>query len=92
MMMRNCFVREEGNTLVIGSGLRSEWVERGETFGIERTFTPFGEVSVEFTPHGANELELNIDAQWRTTSPKSEVQVPGYRVVENRGLTVMLRR
>jgi hypothetical protein len=92
MMMRNCFVREEANALVIGSGLRNEWIERGETFGIERSLTPFGEVSVEFTPRSANELKLNIDAKWHATAPGMEVQVPGYRVVEKRGLRMLLRR
>jgi len=92
MMMRNCFVREEGNTLVIGSGVRNEWIERGEIFGTERTLTPFGEVSVEFTPRSANELELSIHARWRAAAPAIEARVPGYRVVQNRGPTTLLRR
>jgi hypothetical protein len=92
MMMRNCFVREEGNMLIIGAGLRGEWIERGEAFGIEATLTPFGEVAVQFNPLRSGELELNIRAEWRAAPPAIETRVPGYRVVENRGATMLLRR
>jgi hypothetical protein len=92
MMMRNCFVREEGNGLIIGSGLRNEWIEQGEPFGIEGTLTPFGEVSVQFHPLPAGELKLNVAGNWRGTPPPVESRVPGYKVVETRGPEILLRR
>jgi hypothetical protein len=91
MMMRNLFVREEGGMLVVGSGLRKEWIEHGEAFGLERTLTPFGEVTVRCNRGGANELELTIDATWRGNPPVIETRVPGYAVAEKRGQTFLLR-
>jgi hypothetical protein len=45
MMVRNCFVREERDRLIIGSGVRPEWWhEDGAMLG--PTLTPFGSVSV----------------------------------------------
>jgi hypothetical protein len=80
LMLRNLFVREEGESLVIGSGVREEWIRRGESFGIERTLTPFGKVSVRFTPRDADALDLNIQGEWRDGAPRLDLAVPRYRV------------
>ncbi len=49
MMVRNCFVREEGSRLIIGSGVRPEWWRAmGASFG--PTLTPFGPVTVRLVP------------------------------------------
>ena len=92
MMMRNCFVREEDNALIIGSGVRSEWIEHGQSFGLDRTLTPFGEVSVQFHPLAGGDLELNVQGVWSSTAPAIESRVPGYRIIESRGPTILLRR
>ena len=42
MMMRNCFVREEADHLVIGSGLLPEWLESGEELFFGPTLTRMG--------------------------------------------------
>lgn len=49
MMIRNCFVREEGPRLVIGSGVRPEWT-RGSGASFGPTLTPFGPVTVRLVP------------------------------------------
>jgi hypothetical protein len=49
MMVRNCFVREEHGALIIGSGVRKEWLAAdGASLG--PTLTPFGPVSVRLAP------------------------------------------
>ena len=78
MMIRNLFVREEAGALIIGSGLRQEWLESGEAVSIEKTLTPAGAVSVRIEPHAPNELQLVMDANWRGAAPRLEVRVPGY--------------
>lgn len=78
MMIRNCFVREERDRLVVGSGVRPEWWrESGAAFG--PTLTPFGPVSVEITPGGRG-ATVRVDGQWRTERPNIEVALPGFRV------------
>lgn len=49
-MMRNAFLREEGDALVIGSGLLPEWLSAGETLSFGPAPTAFGTVSVEVSP------------------------------------------
>jgi hypothetical protein len=89
MMLRNSLLREEGDTLVIGAGVRHEWMHQAEPFGIERTLTPFGEVSVQFIPQ-PKELQVSVSGAWRERRPTIEVRVSGRRVVENRGQTFLL--
>ncbi|MES2980856.1 MAG: hypothetical protein V4727_00970 [Verrucomicrobiota bacterium] len=72
MMIRNCFVREEGDGLIIGSGILPEWIEGGPAkFG--PTLTPWGDVSVVLENH-----HLTIDANWKAEAPRLEIRVPGY--------------
>ncbi|HMJ89679.1 MAG TPA: hypothetical protein VK530_07670 [Candidatus Acidoferrum sp.] len=79
MMMRNLFVREEGAVLVIGAGVRPDWLERGNTIRFGPAATAFGAVTVKIqTSGGATRLEL--EPHWRSTEPLIEVRVPGFKV------------
>ncbi|HEY0552029.1 MAG TPA: hypothetical protein VGF13_20680 [Verrucomicrobiae bacterium] len=78
MMMRNLFVREEGDALIIGSGIRTEWLTHGQPIFLEGTLTPFGEVSVRFEATSEAEISLTIQASWRGQVPRLEIQVPEY--------------
>jgi hypothetical protein len=92
MMIRNCFVREEGNGLIVGAGVRAKWIEQEEPFGIKGTLTPFGEVSVQFRPLTVGELQIDIQGNWHAAPPTMGYRVPGYRVVETDDSTMLLRR
>ncbi len=75
MMIRNCFVREEHDTLVIGSGILPEWLTEGPvTFG--PTLTAWGAVSVIL-----RDARLSLDATWRNPPPRIRVAVPGYQPI-----------
>jgi hypothetical protein len=77
MMMRNCFVREEADHLVIGSGILPEWlVPEGDLF-FGPTLTAWGSVSVLL-----RQGELRLDAAWRTAAPVLKLAVPGYAPLE----------
>ena len=90
MMMRNLLVREEGEALVIGSGVRPQWIQSGKQFGIERTFTPHGQVSIVFRRVG-NEIEAMVRGEWRAKPPRLDVRVPGHRIVNASGDVFRLR-
>jgi hypothetical protein len=73
MMMRNCFVREENDHLVIGSGILPEWRETGQEISFGPTPTAWGPVAVRMK--GA---EIAVEGRWRTSPPRMRVPVPGF--------------
>jgi hypothetical protein len=75
MLLRNLFVREEEDRLVIGAGLAPAWVAGGPV-ELEPTLTPHGPVGVRFT---ANDLgvEVRLDPAWRGPAPELDFRVPG---------------
>ena len=80
MMIRNMFIREEGEGLVLGSGMTSDLIEPGETIRFGPTPTPHGGISVVMNPKG-DQLEVSWEAEWRDGQPPMEVRVPGFAPV-----------
>jgi hypothetical protein len=79
MMIRNLFVREEGEKLVVGSGLFPRWLEKGEEMSFENTLTPFGKASVFLQPSSGRRYLLRVVGEWRKGGrPLIEPAVPGY--------------
>ena len=75
MLVRNLFVREEAGALVIGAGLRPEWLGDGEaSFG--PTLTPHGTVTATFA-RAKDGVRVKLDGTWRTGVPQLELSVPG---------------
>jgi hypothetical protein len=85
MMIRNLFVREEGDKLILGSGIFPEWLESGKELRFGPTLTPYGQVSVR-VDHEEDEPGLQVDASWHEKQPEMEIQVPGYRTQKVREL------
>lgn len=73
MMMRNCFVREEDDELVLGSGVLPEWLAKGGEPAFGPTLTRWGRVSVRL-----NSERLHLDATWRGAAPRVRVALPGH--------------
>jgi hypothetical protein len=78
MMVRNSFVREEGDQLIVGSGLFPEWLENNGDVSFGPTPTPWGDVTLRFQPSDSR-ATLAIDADWRGAAPRIDVLVPGHR-------------
>jgi len=79
MLVRNLFVREEGDLLVIGSGVRPAWWGAPEAAGeiyFGPTLTAHGAVTVRLAAQ-AGGLCLRVDGEWRAGAPRRELQVPG---------------
>jgi len=76
MFVRNLFVREETDTLIIGAGVKPEWLRAGAArFG--PTLTPYGSVTVSFEKDDGG-LRIKVDGVWRGAgAPRIELQVPG---------------
>lgn len=77
LMMRSLFVREEGNALVIGSGVFQEWLSGSHKIGYGPTPTPHGEVTVNIEPENGG-AAVEITGDWRKDSPEIRIEIPGF--------------
>lgn len=83
LMIRNLFVREEGNKLVLGAGLFPRWLNRREPLSFGPTLTPFGPVTVRVNPDSPRRFVVMLETNWRGQPPSIEVRVPHHpRVTE----------
>jgi hypothetical protein len=80
LMMRSLFVREEGDRLVLGSGLPPAWLGGREVMRLGPTPTPYGPVTVRVEPHDDG-AHVRWEAAWRGAPPAIEVALPGRRPV-----------
>jgi hypothetical protein len=78
LMMRTCFVREEGERLIVGSGLFAEWFDHDEELVFGPTLTPWGNVTVR-VKEPASAPAVSIEGQWRGAPPAVDVLVPGFQ-------------
>lgn len=92
LMLRNCFVREEADRLILASGIPAAWLAAGERLSLGPAPTPHGDVSIEIEP-AADEVEVRWQATWRGPAPTIEVRLPGFApvVAENGETSVSLR-
>jgi hypothetical protein len=82
MMIRNLFVREEGNRLIVGSGLFAEWFDTEDDIYFGPTLTPWGTVTVRIV-RPASEPLLSVDAHWHEDAPRVDIEVPGFAKVRD---------
>jgi hypothetical protein len=78
MMIRNCFVREEGDRLIVGSGLFAEWFETDDDLVFGPTLTPYGRLTVRIT-RPASEPTLVLEARWAGRPPRVDVEIASFR-------------
>ncbi len=81
LMVRNSFLREEENSLVIGSGVFPSWLERRETIAFGPAPTTFGRVAVKILP-GDGGADVQWTGDWRGDPPRIEVRLPGFPPVD----------
>ncbi len=77
LMMRNLVVREEGQRLVLGSGLVPEWLAAGASLRLGPAPTSHGPVSVEIAPE-AGGARVTWRGDWRGKPPEIVLAVPGH--------------
>ncbi|MGM0451614.1 MAG: hypothetical protein ACQERN_00430 [Thermodesulfobacteriota bacterium] len=78
MMMRNLFVREEANRLIIGSGVFEQWLTAKQPIGFGPTPTPYGEISVTIESMQTGSIRVVLDTAWRYAPPEIEIRIPGF--------------
>lgn len=91
LMMRSLFLREESDSLIIGSGLPADWFKGTDRLGYGPTATQWGSVRITFS-RKAERWHLLIDAEWFGSPPEVCVNVPGFapKIVTDFSATVEL--
>lgn len=86
MMIRNLFIREEGDGLIVGSGLFDQWLQPGEELGFGPTPTPWGAATIAIrTSATTAEVTIKLRPTGTTSQappPAVRVALPGFRVVD----------
>ncbi len=77
LMMRNSFVREEADRLILASGVQPLWLEQPDEIAFGPTLTRFGEVTIFLAP-GKGQVDVRWEAVWSGRRPIIEVCVPGF--------------
>jgi hypothetical protein len=84
LLMRNCFVREEGKNLILASGIPESWLAPGEELFFGPTPTPFGTISITITSY-KNRVAISWNGNWRSAPPKILVRLKGFSHTEVNG-------
>jgi len=79
VMIRNLFVQEEENVLILGDGIFHEWIEDGAPLSFGPTPTSYGDVSVNIITR-KDTVAVSWEATWRNKPATLRVSVPNYRV------------
>jgi hypothetical protein len=87
LMVRNCFVREEDDCLVIGAGVSKKWLASQQIISFGPAATSFGDVTINIEPQPpaaqGNTFQYLIrwQGRWHTQAPRIEVRLPGQEVL-----------
>ncbi len=74
LMMRNWFVREENDRLILLSGVPDDWVSADTPLRFGPTETPYGPITVNVTADG-EEAQVHWEAEWRNEAPPVELRL-----------------
>jgi len=77
LMIRNCFVREEGEYLVLGAGVPARWLQRASLIRFGPAPTTFGSVSLRILATDGKGLRIEWQGDWHRDAPSIEVRLPG---------------
>ncbi|HEY0720465.1 MAG TPA: hypothetical protein VGE50_04345 [Gammaproteobacteria bacterium] len=80
LMVRNCFVREEGERLILCGGIPARWLEQETPIRFGPAPTSFGTVSIVITPRGQPRIEWR--GVWHRDAPPLEIRLPGFVPVD----------
>ena len=78
LIIRNCFLREEGKTLVIGQGIPQSWHEQKVPIHFGPAPTSFGKVTITITPQLDNHSEVSLKGDWHKTPPEIKLAFPSF--------------
>jgi hypothetical protein len=77
LIIRNCFVREEGTGLILCSGIPRIWLEKKQVITFGPAPTSFGDIQISIKPQGQN-LLVEWRGQWIGKEPPIDIRLPGF--------------
>ena len=77
LMIRNCFVREEKDELILCSGIPHIWIEKGQEMSFGPAPTRFGDIEIHIKPQGHNVL-VEWSGKWFAKEPPIGIQLLGF--------------
>ena len=77
LMIRNCFVREEAERLILCSGIPQVWLDKKQTIAFGFAPTSFGDIQISIRPQGRN-IIVEWHGQWFGKEPPIDIQLPGF--------------
>lgn len=78
LMIRNCFVREEGKRLILCAGVPARWLDQAAPIRFGPAPTSFGTVTISITPVPANPPRVDWQGDWHRGAPPIEIRLPGF--------------
>lgn len=81
LMMRNCFVREEGERLILCAGIPARWLDQAAPIRFGPAPTTFGAVTIVITPEPGNAPRVDWQGDWHRSAPPIEIRLPGFTPV-----------
>ncbi len=76
MMIRNCFVREEGSRLILCSGIPRAWLDKRTPMSFGPAPTEFGDINITIRFDAENAI-VEWTGKWFASEPKIEVRLQG---------------
>ena len=80
LMIRNCFVREEDDRLILCSGIPKTWVDKKQVMSFGWAPTSFGDVHISIKPQ-EHKVIFEWRGRWSGKEPIIDIQLPGYKNV-----------
>lgn len=77
LLLRNCFVREEGGQLILGSGILPEWLSQKSSLAFGPAPTEFGPISVQIDPD-PDRPRVRWTAAWHKSEPVIKIHLAGF--------------
>lgn len=82
MMIRNCFVREEGDCLILCAGIPARWLDQDTPIRFGPAPTSFGAVTLTITPDSDRGPRIEWQGDWHDGMPETDIRLPGFDSVK----------
>jgi hypothetical protein len=80
LMLRHCFVREEGETLILCQGVPERWLAETAPVTFGSAPTAFGPVSISVERSAdTGRVSVTWQGTWHGAAPTIQVRMPGFR-------------
>jgi hypothetical protein len=78
MMIRNCFVREEDEYLILCAGIPERWLKQNRPISFGPAPTEFGKLKLTISPSNDQSVKIDWQGTWHQHAPPLEIRLPGF--------------